>query len=70
MATKHDAPGTSKVCVLPKFYSRDPFHLQGLAMARSIGDDIAATVGVHATPEIKVHELTERDKYVLLENAP
>lgn len=36
-------------------------------MARSIGDDIAATVGVHATPEIKVHELSERDKYVIID---
>ena len=34
-------------------------------MARSIGDDIAATVGVHATPEIKIHDLTERDRRVL-----
>lgn len=40
--------------------------LPGLAMARSIGDDIAATVGVHATPEIRVHELTERDKFMVI----
>mmetsp|Transcript_60560 Transcript_60560/g.126757 ORF Transcript_60560/g.126757 Transcript_60560/m.126757 type:complete len:94 (+) Transcript_60560:901-1182(+) len=40
--------------------------LPGLAMARSIGDDIAATVGVHATPEIKVHDLTERDKFMVV----
>lgn len=29
--------------------------LPGLAMARSLGDDIAATVGVYATPEIRQH---------------
>ena len=26
--------------------------MPGLAMARSIGDDVAATVGVHAFPEV------------------
>ncbi len=32
--------------------------LPGLAMARSMGDDVAATVGVFAFPEVKllVHE--------------
>jgi len=40
--------------------------LPGLAMARSIGDDIAATVGVHATPEIKVHDLTDRDRFMVV----
>lgn len=40
--------------------------LPGLAMARSIGDDIAATVGVHATPEIMSYELTERDKFMVI----
>lgn len=29
--------------------------LPGLAMSRSIGDDVAATVGVHAIPEIRTY---------------
>jgi len=40
--------------------------LPGLAMARSIGDDIAATVGVHATPEVRVHHITEKDKFMVI----
>lgn len=40
--------------------------LPGLAMARSIGDDIAATVGVHATPEIRTYNLTPRDKFMVI----
>jgi hypothetical protein len=55
-------PVYSCFSAIPIFVLVIHFHVQGLAMARSIGDDIAATVGVHATPEIKVHELTERDK--------
>jgi len=40
--------------------------LPGLAMARSIGDDIAATVGVHATPEILVHNIKDNDQFVVI----
>jgi len=40
--------------------------LPGLAMARSIGDDIAATVGVHAVPEIMTYELTDKDKFMVI----
>eukprot|EP00284_Hemiselmis_tepida_P007365 CAMPEP_0174928372 /NCGR_PEP_ID=MMETSP1355-20121228/22949_1 /TAXON_ID=464990 /ORGANISM="Hemiselmis tepida, Strain CCMP443" /LENGTH=366 /DNA_ID=CAMNT_0016174529 /DNA_START=67 /DNA_END=1167 /DNA_ORIENTATION=- len=40
--------------------------LPGLAMARSIGDDIAATVGVHAVPEIMTCELNECDKFMVI----
>mmetsp|Transcript_25231 Transcript_25231/g.63710 ORF Transcript_25231/g.63710 Transcript_25231/m.63710 type:complete len:352 (+) Transcript_25231:30-1085(+) len=40
--------------------------LPGLAMARSIGDDIAATVGVHATPEVTQYQLTEKDRFMVL----
>ena len=35
-------------------------------MARSIGDDIAATVGVYATPEIMSYSLTDKDKFMVL----
>jgi hypothetical protein len=27
-----------------------------------IGDDVAATVGVHATPEVRVHHLRQKTK--------
>jgi len=40
--------------------------LPGLAMARSIGDDIAATVGVCATPEVTQYQLSERDRFMVL----
>mmetsp|Transcript_19813 Transcript_19813/g.48654 ORF Transcript_19813/g.48654 Transcript_19813/m.48654 type:complete len:368 (+) Transcript_19813:128-1231(+) len=40
--------------------------LPGLAMARSIGDDIAATVGVYATPEIKSYSLTPKDQFMVI----
>mmetsp|Transcript_32115 Transcript_32115/g.73421 ORF Transcript_32115/g.73421 Transcript_32115/m.73421 type:complete len:366 (+) Transcript_32115:98-1195(+) len=40
--------------------------LPGLAMSRSIGDDVAACVGVCATPEVLVHDLTPRDKFMVI----
>mmetsp|Transcript_14594 Transcript_14594/g.29370 ORF Transcript_14594/g.29370 Transcript_14594/m.29370 type:complete len:398 (+) Transcript_14594:278-1471(+) len=38
----------------------------GLAMARSMGDAVAATVGVIAEPEIQIHELEPEDKFMVL----
>ncbi len=38
----------------------------GLAMSRSMGDKVAAEVGVICTPEIIETKLTERDKIVIL----
>lgn len=38
----------------------------GLAMSRSFGDEVAASVGVIATPEIMEWKLTENDKFVVL----
>jgi len=40
--------------------------LPGLAMARSIGDDVAATVGVHAFPEVMFHQLSPADKFMVV----
>lgn len=40
--------------------------LPGLAMSRSFGDEVAASVGVSAVPEIKEWRLTEQDKFVVL----
>ena len=37
----------------------------GLAMSRSIGDEVSASVGVIAVPDVTVHELEERDVAVL-----
>ena len=41
--------------------SRVWYNLRGLAMARSIGDHNAATVGVIAKPEVTEHEITDDD---------
>ena len=38
----------------------------GLAMSRSIGDLVAARVGVISTPEIIEHELESEDKFIVL----
>mmetsp|Transcript_11302 Transcript_11302/g.38613 ORF Transcript_11302/g.38613 Transcript_11302/m.38613 type:complete len:353 (-) Transcript_11302:1078-2136(-) len=40
--------------------------LPGLAMARSIGDDIASSVGVQATPEIMTYKIEEKDKFMVI----
>lgn len=40
--------------------------LPGLAMARSIGDDVAATVGVCAFPEVQFHDVSPNDKFVVV----
>lgn len=40
--------------------------LPGLAMARSMGDDVAATVGVHAFPEVLIHDLCAADKFMVV----
>jgi serine/threonine protein phosphatase PrpC len=37
----------------------------GLAMSRSIGDDVSQTVGVTSIPEISTHDLTENDVFVI-----
>ena len=41
-------------------------NIPGLAMARSIGDKVAAQVGVLAEPEIMEFQLTEEDKMIVL----
>ena len=38
----------------------------GLAMSRSFGDRVAATVGVISEPEIKEFGLTENDKFMIV----
>ena len=38
----------------------------GLAMTRSFGDRVAATVGVISEPEIKVFEFNENDKFMII----
>ena len=38
----------------------------GLAMARSFGDRVAATVGVMSEPEIKEFDFDENDKYMII----
>lgn len=40
--------------------------IPGLAMTRSIGDQIASTVGVTCDPEIKNLQLKEEDKFILM----
>ena len=40
--------------------------LPGLAMSRSIGDLVAARVGVSSEPEIILHELTPHDKFLII----
>jgi serine/threonine protein phosphatase PrpC len=37
----------------------------GLAMSRSIGDEVSQTVGVISVPEIKVHDLEETDIFAI-----
>ena len=41
-------------------------HIPGLAMSRSLGDKVAAQVGVLAEPEILEFQLTEEDKMIVL----
>ena len=38
----------------------------GLAMTRSFGDLVAASVGVIPAPETKVRELVESDKFMII----
>mmetsp|Transcript_33318 Transcript_33318/g.74674 ORF Transcript_33318/g.74674 Transcript_33318/m.74674 type:complete len:344 (+) Transcript_33318:87-1118(+) len=40
--------------------------LPGLAMSRSLGDDIAATVGVYANPEVLVYDMSDADKFMVI----
>jgi serine/threonine protein phosphatase PrpC len=40
--------------------------LPGLAMSRSMGDLVAAHVGVIAEPEVIIHELTSLDKFLVV----
>lgn len=40
--------------------------LPGLAMSRSIGDLVAAHVGVISEPEVIIHELSPQDKFLII----
>jgi serine/threonine protein phosphatase PrpC len=37
----------------------------GLAMARSIGDEVSQTVGVISVPEIQTHQFSEKDLFAI-----
>lgn len=37
----------------------------GLAMSRSIGDDVSQSVGVISVPEIRKHDITDQDKFAI-----
>jgi len=38
----------------------------GLAMSRSIGDEVSQTVGVISVPEIKLHDIDSEDEFIVL----
>ena len=40
--------------------------IPGLAMSRSFGDEVAASVGTISEPEIEEYEITEDDKFIIL----
>ena len=40
--------------------------IPGLAMARSFGDEVAASVGTISEPEIEYFDITEEDKFIIL----
>jgi serine/threonine protein phosphatase PrpC len=40
--------------------------IPGLAMSRSFGDEVAASVGIIAQPEISEWKLTPEDKFIIL----
>jgi serine/threonine protein phosphatase PrpC len=40
--------------------------IPGLAMSRSLGDSVAATVGVIPDPDIQEHRLTPDDKFLII----
>ena len=41
------------------------YNTPGLAMSRSFGDTIAASVGLIAVPQIKIHTFTKEDKFII-----
>lgn len=40
--------------------------IPGLAMSRSIGDMVAESVGVVPDPDIVIHQITSKDKFLIL----
>ena len=42
--------------------------MPGLAMTKSFGDRVAATVGVMSEPEIKEFDFDENHKYMIIES--
>jgi serine/threonine protein phosphatase PrpC len=40
--------------------------IPGLAMSRSFGDEVAASVGTISEPEIEEYEITEDDKFIII----
>ena len=49
----------------PRVYIRNE-GFPGLAMSRSIGDEVAKTVGVTAEPDIRRHTISRDDKFMIL----
>lgn len=49
-----------------KAYIFHKVELQGLAMSRSLGDNISKPIGVTHEPEILQHQLTKDDKFILI----
>ena len=41
-------------------------NIPGLAMSRSLGDQVAASVGVICEPEVLEFELTKEDKFIVI----
>jgi serine/threonine protein phosphatase PrpC len=51
-------------CGPPRVWLAD-VDVPGLAMSRSIGDEVSQTVGVISVPEIRQYQLTERDQFAI-----
>lgn len=51
-------------CGPPRVWLRE-VDVPGLAMSRSIGDDVSQQVGVISVPEIKVHEIKDNDIFAI-----
>lgn len=61
----HPIPGPPNVDCGPSRVWLAEQDLPGLAMSRSIGDNICRSIGVTFDPEVKMHEITDNDLFAI-----
>jgi len=71
--TSREKNGDVKIASAAEYTADDPprcylqkFNVPGTAFTRSIGDSVAESVGVIATPEVRTHKINDTDRFIII----